>query len=85
MDIRTTEPRQRTTAEEVNLILAKFLSDVDKGVCPHCTKTLEWERQVRRSVYGSCGCRLWQGKARTIEELKGLVKNEADRSKQGSS
>ena len=30
--------------------------------CPHCGERIEWLRQVSRSVYTSCGCRLWQGR-----------------------
>lgn len=29
--------------------------------CPHCGKHVISMRKVGRCVYGSCGCRLWQG------------------------
>lgn len=30
-------------------------------VCPHCGKVVNSLRKVGRCVYGSCGCRMWQG------------------------
>ena len=30
--------------------------------CPHCGRAVDYIEQVGRSVYTSCGCRLWQGK-----------------------
>lgn len=37
------------------------LSERKSDVCPHCGKSVVSMRQTGRSVYGSCGCRLWQG------------------------
>lgn len=53
-------------------LMQQLLTDINTGACPHCHKPLQSERQVGRCVYGSCGCRLWQGKARTPEELRRL-------------
>lgn len=30
-------------------------------MCPYCGQHVTSLQQVGRSVYGSCGCRLWQG------------------------
>jgi hypothetical protein len=55
--------------KQISEMLAQFFGDMKSGTCPHCRKKLEWEKQIGRCVYGSCGCRLWQGKARTKAEL----------------
>ena len=70
---------RRPTPEEIALsekqtqeVLAGFFKDMSAGACPHCKKVLTSERQVGRSVYGSCGCRLWQGTARSVKKLREL-------------
>lgn len=40
--------------------LAEF-SERKTDVCPRCGHKVTELRQVGRSVYASCGCRLWQG------------------------
>ena len=38
--------------------------EISKGnfdICPTCGQKIESLQQVERSVYGSCGCRLYQG------------------------
>lgn len=41
--------------------LSKFESRETEN-CPHCGKHVDSLRQVSRCVYGSCGCRMWQGR-----------------------
>jgi hypothetical protein len=66
-------PEQIAASEaQIKEALENFFKAMHSGTCPHCGKTLEWERKVGRCVYGSCGCRLWQGKARSKEQLKAL-------------
>jgi hypothetical protein len=75
---------QRPTPEQVALheqeiedMLKKFFGAMNSGNCPHCGKVLESERQIGRCVYGSCGCRLWQGKARTVAKRRELQADNA--------
>ena len=40
------------------------ITEISKGnfdICPHGGVKIEELKQVGRSVYGSCGCRLYQG------------------------
>ena len=55
--------------QQMQETLNQLLADMQNGICPHCGKKLEWEQQIGRCAYGSCGCRLWQGKARTKAQL----------------
>lgn len=71
--------RQAPTSEQVELgekqlaeAVTRFFTAMNNGRCHHCGKILEHEKQNGRSVYGSCGCRLWQGKARKKAELQKL-------------
>ena len=54
---------------ESKAALNAFLSKLNNNICPHCDTPLTYKRQVGRCVYGSCGCRLYQGKL-TEEERK---------------
>lgn len=41
--------------------MAKFMRH-ETDICIHCGKKVRRLRQEGRSVYGSCGCRMWQGR-----------------------
>lgn len=47
----------------INATIARFNDfEVRKtDACPHCGTTIVSLQQVGRCVYGSCGCRIWQG------------------------
>lgn len=53
--------------EKTDRAVSQFLEGIEalssgkSDVCPHCGKQITSMRQVRRCVYASCGCRLWQG------------------------
>lgn len=53
-----------TSEAEIIAFLERFtaLNSGQTNICHHCGKEIESMRQVGRCVYGSCGCRLWQGK-----------------------
>lgn len=53
------EARQRVVRERVEQL--KALIAGESRTCVHCGQEITSMRQVGRSVYGSCGCRLWQG------------------------
>ncbi len=63
MDKKSLEELKRDLPPDVyNTIIA--ITEISKGnfdICPHCGVKIEELRQVGRSVYGSCGCRLYQG------------------------
>lgn len=42
--------------------IQQAFADLEAGRCPHCHKKSK-QRQVGHCVYGSCGHRLFQGKA----------------------
>lgn len=42
--------------------LLNAFAERETDICPHCGKQVTTMKQVGRSVYMSCGCRLWQGK-----------------------
>lgn len=67
---RTVEEAKAKEREEMAEI-EEFLSKAKHGICPRCGTVIERERQVGRCVYAiPCGCRLWQGTARTREQLE---------------
>lgn len=37
------------------------LTNGSSDICPHCSQPIEEMKRVGRSVYGSCGHRLYQG------------------------
>lgn len=47
---------------EAGAEIEKAFDDLEHGRCPHCHKKCT-QRQVGHCVYGSCGHRLFQGKA----------------------
>ena len=54
---------KRELPPEVYKILVATL-EISQGnydTCPHCGAKTKPLQQVGRSVYGSCGCRLYQG------------------------
>jgi len=57
---------ERETAEErrdrleVEAALREYFGTLDLGECPTCGVEVTL-RRVGRCVYGSCGCRLYQG------------------------
>lgn len=66
-----TEEQVAEMVAESDRMVEEFLARHAAGICPHCDTLIESERQIGRCVYASpCNCRLWQGKARTKEELK---------------
>lgn len=60
MSIPTKAERDREQAE-ATAVLRAYVAALDAELCPngHGPITL---RQVGRCVYGSCGCRLYQGR-----------------------
>lgn len=54
---------KRELPPEVFKAILPFLAINDEKLetCPHCGAKIEEMKQVGRSVYGSCGCRLYQG------------------------
>lgn len=48
-------------AREFMKVLVALMSG-ESNTCPHCGESTKPLRQVGRSVYGACGCRLYQGK-----------------------
>ena len=47
------------------LIVLRAMMKLARGeldICPRCGKKLEHMEQIGRCVYGSCGCRLYQGR-----------------------
>lgn len=65
----TNEPRKETeltpeqTKKASEYIVGIFNLMTDKGnICPFCGGVAVPLAQVGRSVYGACGCRLFQGK-----------------------
>ena len=60
---------------EIDTELEEFNAKVQAGICHVCDTPITSETQVGRCVYAApCGCRLWQGKARTREQLAQLRK-----------
>ena len=70
-NIHTCDKREYPTAAEIGeyeskvrkclLQFNKFLRGESRS-CPHCGQTLQSMEEVGRSVYGACGCRLYQGR-----------------------
>ena len=53
--------------------LDEFLAKAAKAICPRCDQPIQQERQIGRCVYAvPCGCRLWQGMARSRAELDAI-------------
>lgn len=52
--------REKWLNERLDMIRKFTVRETD--VCFHCGKKVSKLRQVGRCVYGSCGCRMWQGK-----------------------
>ena len=56
----------REEAEEQQRELENWTADFNKALednnCPHCGVKKITKRQVGQCVYGSCGCRLYQGR-----------------------
>jgi hypothetical protein len=59
---RMTPEEVEAEAEARERGIAEFLAQIKAGVCPTCKRKVEL-RQVGPCVYGSCGHRLYQGKA----------------------
>lgn len=60
---KTLEELKEELPSEVyeQLISMIEISQGNYDICPHCGAEIEEMKQVGRSVYGSCGCRLYQG------------------------
>jgi hypothetical protein len=52
--------REKRLAEKLEG-MGKFMQH-KTDICFHCGKQVLSLRQVGRCVYGSCGCRMWQGR-----------------------
>ena len=63
MKAKSLEELKEELPPEVYITLVSIL-EISSGnfdICPHCGAEIEELKQVGRSVYGSCGCRLYQG------------------------
>lgn len=56
-----TPAERRRREDEVARELNRWSDDLKAGRCPNCGTGDITQRQVGRCVYGSCGCRLYQG------------------------
>lgn len=61
------EDDQPKITDEENELISQFLKRTfelakrTSDICPHCGQQVTSMEQVGRSVYLSCGCRLYQG------------------------